>query len=65
MLEFALILPLLLLVIGGGYTLWTGLNAGMAVTSAARAGALTAANELMLQRVQPRPGPAPPTPRRS
>lgn len=54
--EFALVLPLMLLLIGGGYTMWTGLHAAIGVASAARAGALTASAQLTTNKSQPLAG---------
>jgi Flp pilus assembly protein TadG len=58
--EFAIVLPLMLLLVGGAYTMWTGLHSAIGVTSAARAGALTAANQLATTKVQPATGPGAP-----
>ena len=58
--EFAIVLPLMLLLVGGAYTMWTGLHSAIGVTSAARAGALTAAYQLQTNKTQPAPGPGAP-----
>jgi len=44
--EFALVLPLLALIMGIAFNGWNGMQLGIGLTSAARAGAVQAANEL-------------------
>ena len=46
LIEFAVVLPLMLLMVAGAYAMWTGLHTVIGLTSAARAGSLTAANQL-------------------
>ncbi|MEO8898069.1 MAG: TadE family protein [Candidatus Dormibacter sp.] len=54
--EFAFVLPLMLLMVAGAYTMWTGLHSVIGLTSAARAGSLTAANQLAKMGKKPMAG---------
>ena len=44
--EFVVILPLMVLLLGGGFTAWEGMQRSIRLTTAARAGAIVAANDL-------------------
>jgi hypothetical protein len=46
----------MLLMVAGAYTMWTGLHSVIGLTSAARAGSLTAANQLAKLGKKPVPG---------
>ena len=44
--EFAIVLPLFLFVLGGGFTMWQGLHGSVNLTSGVRAGVLVASSDL-------------------
>jgi Flp pilus assembly protein TadG len=53
--EFALVLPVLVLLMGVAFDGWNGMQLSIRLTSAARAGALTAASELTDPATYPSP----------
>jgi Flp pilus assembly protein TadG len=53
MVEFALILPFLIFLVGGVYTVWTALHQDIGLTNAARAGAIDAVTQFDLVGAHP------------
>jgi Flp pilus assembly protein TadG len=53
--ELALVVPLVILIMGVAFNGWNGMQASIRLTSAARAGAIVAANDLSTSPAHPQP----------